>query len=153
MPAPTRASVSDAALVAQASAPRASIAPAGVAEGAVAGDARTTAEAGAASVRLRTVTFRVLPESAILVVDGAPLASGARSVERPATGKTLAIVVRAPGFTDESLTLDPAAPESVDVWLTEKKKAATPGRAHEGSGEGSGATPARPPDTLPANPY
>ena len=93
MPGATRASVSDAALV-QAPAPLTPAVPERVPErareGAVARDARgATLDAGAVIAPLRAVTFRVLPESAILLVDGAPLASGARTVERPAPGKTV----------------------------------------------------------------
>jgi hypothetical protein len=101
---------------------------------------------------VRPITFKVIPEKAVLIVDGATLPSSARSMPRPAAGTTHRVTVHADGYDDQTLTIDDTAPASVDVWLNEtagsggaEKKS---GGAPRGNGEGAKA-----PEALPANPY
>jgi serine/threonine-protein kinase len=101
-----------------------------------------------------TVLFKVVPEQAYLVVDGARLAPEARSVARPMAGATAKVVVHADGFQDEALTLDEKAPASVDVWLTPSASpspsGASPKKAAPAKGEGPSA---KAPEPLLPNPY
>jgi hypothetical protein len=114
-----------------------------------------TASANAAAVVPALVAFKIVPDKAVLVVDGGALPVATRSLPRPAPGTTVKVVVRADGFEDQALTLDETAPASVDVWLTESAPAAgatptaakkSPGPAHPGGGTA-------PSEALPANPY
>jgi serine/threonine-protein kinase len=101
------------------------------------------------------VTFRVVPDKAVLVVDGTTLPASTRSVARPAAGKPVKVVVRAEGYEDQTLTIDDAAPASVDVWLTETHGAASPPRKPPSGAPHAGSPPpaSAPTEALPANPY
>jgi hypothetical protein len=92
------------------------------------------------------ITFRIIPDSATVVVDGRELAPGVVSIPHVAAGETHSVVVRAAGYQDEVLQVDDTVSGSVDVVLTllATDKAASPPddakKRHKGS-------------TLPANPY
>jgi hypothetical protein len=114
----------------------------------------STGTAAAAAVAVATpVTFKVVPEKAVLVVDGTALAASARSIPRPSAGKSVKVVVRADGYEDQTLTIDDAAPASVDVWLTETHGAASPAHKPAGASHTGSAPASAPTEALPANPY
>ncbi|MDB5218114.1 MAG: serine/threonine protein kinase [Myxococcaceae bacterium] len=52
------------------------------------------------------ITFRVTPAEATLSVEGVELASGVRTVTRPAMGKSVMVVGRAKGFEDSTVLVD-----------------------------------------------
>lgn len=95
---------------------------------------------------LPPITFKVLPDKAVLVVEGTALPLAVRSIPRPASGTSKKVTVHADGYEDQTLTIDETAPASVDVWLNES----TPKRS---GGHGSGEGAAKAPEALPANPY
>jgi serine/threonine-protein kinase len=105
------------------------------------------------------ILFKVVPDKAVLVVDGKPLDETIRSIPRPPTGTTEHVLVRADGFEDQSFTIDDSAAASVDVWLNPAAKKSS-GASHTGAsaaapatdpGSNTGSKP--PPEALPANPY
>jgi hypothetical protein len=113
-----------------------------------------SANAAAAAQVPALVAFKIVPDKAVLVVDGGALPATTRSLPRPAPGTTVKVVVRADGFEDQALTLDEGAPASVDVWLTESAPsgvAAPAAKKATGASHPSGAT--SPSEALPANPY
>jgi hypothetical protein len=98
------------------------------------------------------IVFKVIPEKAYFVVNGESLAPTVRSLDRPAAGASKTFIVRADGYEDQTLTLDDAAPASVDVWLNALPPKKSSGSSKATSGA-SGDTPAAKPEALPANPY
>jgi serine/threonine protein kinase len=100
------------------------------------------------------ILFKVVPDEAILVVDGAPLAAGMRALPRPGAGDPRHVIVRAEGFADETLTIDESAPASVDVWLTPLKKDAKPAEPRPTETRAPAPSPVKKAtNALPANPY
>jgi hypothetical protein len=100
----------------------------------------------AAVAKLPAIVFKVIPDKAILVVDGAPLPASTRSIPRPAAGSAQTVTVHADGYEDQTLTIDDSAGGSVDVWLN----ATAPKKT---SGRGGGDPAPKASQTLPANPY
>jgi hypothetical protein len=96
--------------------------------------------------KLPAIVFKVIPDKAVLVVDGTPLPASTRSIPRPAAGTAQTVTVHADGYEDQTLTLDDSAGASVDVWLNPTAPKKSAGR--------SGGDPApKASQTLPANPY
>jgi hypothetical protein len=97
------------------------------------------------------VLLKIAPETAIVTVDGTELGPGAREVSRPGDGKTRTVLVRAPGYDDQSLAIDGESPDTIDVVLEHPQPAwkkvplGQPGPAPTGK-------PAQVPG-LPENPY
>jgi serine/threonine protein kinase len=85
------------------------------------------------------VTFRVSPESAVLLIDGVEQASGVRAMTRR-PGEATTVIVRAPGYEDETIVVDDAFPNKVVVTLS---------AVHRRRGD----VPRKGNDPLPANPY
>lgn len=71
-----------------------------------------TAEQGPRKIRLH-----VVPSTAVIVVDDAPLPPGTTTVARPKDGTTLNVLVRADRFQDTIVLVDSATPDDVDVAL------------------------------------
>jgi hypothetical protein len=98
------------------------------------------------AVAPRPVRFRVVPENAVLVVDGVQLAASS-SVPRPTDGRTTTVLVRADGHQDTIVLVDGATSDLVEVSLLPNPKLRpivpkTPASAK------SADTP-----TTPPNPY
>jgi hypothetical protein len=74
-----------------------------------------------------------IPDGAIVLVGGAPLADGAHVVPRPKAGKTVTAVVRAAGYDDGVVVIDATTPSPVEVTLHKHRHRAAP--------------------AIPANPY
>jgi hypothetical protein len=135
----------------------------------VSGEVITELDAPAlgSAVAAPPIIFKIVPDEANLVIDGAPQDARVRAMARPSTGESRRVVVRAPGFADETLTIDDTAAASVDVWLTpktappeakaarERPSHATP--VHAAPAAIAPLTPAAAPkkqtEPLPANPY
>ena len=97
----------------------------------------------------------MIPDKAVLVVDGKALPLSTRSIPRPAAGTSQKVTVHADGYDDQTLTIDETAPASVDVWLVESAPAVIAGGEQERSATRptSGGESAKAPEALPANPY
>jgi serine/threonine-protein kinase len=95
------------------------------------------------------IVFKVIPDKAYFVVDGSATEPTVRTLDRPASGSTRTLVVRADGYVDQTLTLDDSAPASIDVWLDAVPKKS----ASQAKTPPSDATSTRAPEALPANPY
>jgi eukaryotic-like serine/threonine-protein kinase len=133
--------------------------------------ASATTPAASASVATKAsppapaeITFQVTPEDAVLTVDGKALGPGVRTIPRPATGETVAVVVTAKGFDDASLQVDLATPQPVVVALKPVLELDAPGGAAtpevpaaSASAAGSAKPHPKPrpkePAALPDNPY
>ncbi len=119
------------------------------------------ATAPAAPVRTGAVAFSSLPPDAVLIVDGMLLDRSARSVERPPPGSKRTVIIRDPGFLDETVTIDDTTPPSLDVTLTIGSPSALPTQtAAAATNTGSPTSPTgtgsskKPPNVaLPQNPY
>jgi serine/threonine-protein kinase len=110
------------------------------------------------------ITFKVVPDSAILIVDGAELEAGARAIPRPPPGKVVSVTIRAAGHQDEPLKIDDSVPTTVDIWL-QPVGASAPQKPSMPTGPGSpvpgGAMPGGPVAPVrggpapapPPNPY
>ncbi len=123
----------------------------------IAASAAMPSAAAHAPLHTGPVAFNGLPPDAVLVVDGMLLDRSARTVERPPVGTKRSVVIRDPGFLDESITIDDTTPPSLDVTLTIGSPSAlptTPTATATGAtptATGSGKKP--PPVALPQNPY
>ncbi len=104
---------------------------------------RATATVNAAAP---SILFKVIPDKAVLVVNGIALLPGVRAIPRPPRGTLQTITVHADGYDDETVTIDESAPAAVDVWLNESTP--TPKKSGRRHGE-----PPESPGALPANPY
>ncbi len=117
--------------------------------------------------------FELAPEGAVLVVDGRELGHDVRSIPRPPAGKTLTVVVRAPGHEEQTILVDYFTAAPVRLSLKPAAQPATAsktGAAATSSSASSGTSrprwerddpprerprsrePGRDP-ALPANPY
>ncbi len=123
--------------------------------------ASAAAAAATAPAHSPSIALRGLPTEATLTVDGKPLAAGERTVPRPAHGATASVVITAPGFAPQTVTLDESTPSSLEVALTLQSPSPEPTK-NENTGTTTTATPAPtgtsvPAPThkvaLPANPY
>ena len=115
---------------------------------------------GTAAALRATVTFKVIPEEASLVLNGTALPLSARSIPRPDPGASQKVIVHADGYEDETLTIEDSSPASVDVWLSPSSGTgagtgtSAPHRASVArAAEAVKTEPSKPPDSLPANPY
>ncbi len=63
------------------------------------------------------VAFKVVPDTATLIVNGSPLPASARTIARPARGSLQNVTVHADGFDDQTITLDETSPSPVEVRL------------------------------------
>ncbi len=98
--------------------------------------AAPSASAVAAPAPVAEITFKIVPDDAILIVDGKELAPGARTIPRPAPGAVVSVVVRAAGHHDEPLRIDDGVPAIVDIWL-QPNVAPKPGAGGPGPGVGA----------------
>jgi len=83
----------------------------------VAASAAPSASASASAAPLAMITFKVVPDDAILLVEGKELAPNARTIPRPAPGTIVNVTIRAPGHQDEPLKIDDGVPATIDIWL------------------------------------
>jgi len=84
---------------------------------------KTPASAGSARVNVAPgltgpVKFNGLPSDSVLIVDGMMLDHSVRTLDRPAAGTQRKVVVRTPGYEDETVNLDGATPATVELTLT-----------------------------------
>jgi serine/threonine protein kinase len=78
-----------------------------------------------------TIELKGLPADALVSVDGKALGT-VRDVPRPEKGKASELVIKASGFTDETVKLDETTPSSLEVAMTlESPQAGTPRTATE----------------------
>jgi len=84
----------------------------------------STSTATATPAAAKEIAFRVTPPEAHIVTDGRELGPEVRSLPRPASGTTVAIVVRAPGYEDQTLMIDYLTASPYEVTL--KKSEAPP---------------------------
>ncbi|HEY1956794.1 MAG TPA: serine/threonine-protein kinase [Polyangiaceae bacterium] len=101
-----------------------------------------------------TIELRGLPDEATVRVDGQALAAGIRAVARPAHGAKATLEISAPGFADQTVTLDESTPSSLEVALTLQSPPPQP-TATTTTTSTSGSTGPAPTHkvALPANPY
>ena len=119
-----------------------------------------SASAAPAPALSPTIELHGLPEEATVRVDGQPLAAGVRAIPRPAHGASKKVEISAPGFADQTVTLDESTPSSLDVALTLQTPTTQPTAA---SSTTTGTATTAPTSTstaapthkvaLPANPY
>ncbi len=101
-----------------------------------------------------SIELRGLPDVAVLYLDSKPLAQSVREVPRPAKGVTTEVVIKAPGFADETVKLDETTPSSLEVALTlqsqtnSNSNTTTNNTTFTPAGSASAKKPA-----LPENPY
>ena len=120
----------------------------------------TAAATASGPTASKEIEFQVMPEEAVLIIDGASLPANARSIPRPPKGTIVTVVVRAPGFQDEEVKIDDGVPAQVPVILTASPSAAPaatatfPGYASTAP-PGLGTAPAGKATTIiaPPNPY
>jgi hypothetical protein len=79
------------------------------------------ASGSAAAVANKEITFKVTPAEAKILMDGKELDATVRNVPRPAAGTTVPVVIRAPGYEDQTSLIDYFTPSPFEVNL---KKAA-----------------------------
>jgi serine/threonine-protein kinase len=108
-----RSRASDDARVENVIAPRPTIAPTGSASAAPRDRVMPTPPAPSPSIELRG-----LPADAVLYVGGQALAPSVRVVPRPDAHATVDVIIKAPGFADETVKLDETTPSSLEVALT-----------------------------------
>jgi hypothetical protein len=65
-----------------------------------------------------SIELRGLPGDAVLYVGGQALAPSVRVVPRPDVHATVDVIIKAPGFADETVKLDETTPSSLEVALT-----------------------------------
>lgn len=104
------------------------------------------------------VKFNSLPPDSVLIVDGMMLDHSVRTLDRPAPGTQRKVVVRTPGYEDETINLDGATPATLELTLTFGSPTSLPTSA-----AATGAVTATPPAgsttgkkpnvPLPLNPY
>jgi eukaryotic-like serine/threonine-protein kinase len=112
-----------------------------------------------------SVELKGLPAEAVLRIDGDALAPGVRTISRPHHGSKTSVLVSAPGFADETVTLDESTPSSVEVAMTlqsgpdDTAKPAAPTltttatvTSQNTASTGAAPTPSKR-IALPANPY
>jgi serine/threonine-protein kinase len=99
------------------------------------------------------VRLRVEPRTALLVVDGTPLARGSDTIERPTDGGTVTVLVRADRHDDTIVLVDQATPDELDIKLSGSapvvRRANAEGGAPRAAKDAGGGTPAE----TPPNPY
>ena len=130
--------------------------------------AKANATGAIAPIHTGAVAFAGLPPDAVLVVDGMLLDKSARSVERPPAGSKRTVVIRDPGFLDETVTIDDTTPPSLTVTLTigspsdlpstptataTATATATGSNAFPGLPTATGSAKKPPNVALPQNPY
>jgi serine/threonine-protein kinase len=99
----------------------------------------------------RRVTFHVSPPNAVLVVDGVTMPAGVDTVERPADGSAMRVIVRADRHEDRVEMIDPSTPPILDVVLLQRGGPRVRSRASGARGAASAGS-ARPGTAMP-NPY
>jgi serine/threonine-protein kinase len=72
------------------------------------------------------IVLRLTPPDAVLVVDGQNVAPGARTVLRPAMGKTVTVVARAKDYEDVTVYVDFFTKSPLDVTMKPVANAAPP---------------------------
>jgi serine/threonine-protein kinase len=65
----------------------------------------------------RRVHLRIVPEGAVIIVDGVVLPRGTNVVEKPRAGQTMNVLVRAAMHEDAVFTIDATTAEHLDVTL------------------------------------
>ncbi len=107
------------------------------------------------------ITFRLTPADATLLVEGQELGAAARTVPRPAMGKTVNVVARARGYEDITMLVDFFTTSPLDLTL-KPAAAAQPGEqpTPTATAEEQKDAPKDPPKRrqpkepgVPANPY
>ena len=102
------------------------------------------------------VSFVSLPPDSVLIVDGMMLDHSVRTLDRPAPGTQRKVVVRTPGYEDETVNLDGTTPATLELTLTFGSLTSLPSAATATvaatapAGSGSAKKPNVP---LPLNPY
>jgi serine/threonine-protein kinase len=116
--------------------------------------ASAIASSSAAPSGSPNIELRGLPDVAIVWVDGKPLAAGVRQVPRPAHGATNEVVVKAPGFADETIKLDETTASSLEVALTlqQTTQTASPNTNTNAVTQPTGTASSKK-NMLPENPY
>jgi len=97
----------------------------------------------------RRVRFRLSPPNAVLVVNGVPMPAGVDTLERPADGHLLQVIVRADRHDDHSVQIDPSTPALVDVALVPRGRV----RARTPGARGAASAGSAPPGGAMPNPY
>lgn len=111
-------------------------APSATASSSAAPSAVVSAPSSAAAVAARDITFKITPPEATIAMDGKELDPTMRTLPRPAAGTTVPVVIRAPGYEDQTSLIDYFTASPYEVSL---KKAAA-----------SDPTPTPPPSAEPA---
>lgn len=88
------------------------------------------------------IAFTVTPAEARILMDGRELGPGVRTIPRPTAGKTVPLVVHAPGYKDSTVLVDSSTVSPVLVTLEKIEVAVAP----------PGADPAPPPDAPKPTP-
>ena len=102
------------------------------------------------------MSFVSLPPDSVLIVDGMMLDHSVRTLDRPAPGTQRKVVVRTPGYEDETVNLDGTTPATLELTLTFGSLTSLPSAATATvaatapAGSGSAKKPNVP---LPLNPY
>jgi hypothetical protein len=108
-----------------------------------------------------SIELRGLPADAVLYVSGEALGPSVRVVPRPGANAVVEVVIKAPGFADETVKLDETTPSSLEVALTLQSPDETPNRnttttastaTPRSTSTGSAPAPSRQ-VALPENPY
>ena len=60
---------------------------------------------------------RISPETAVVIIDGVVLPRGTDTIQKPAQGATMNVLVRAEKHEDTILMIDSASPEELEVAL------------------------------------
>jgi hypothetical protein len=68
--------------------------------------APTGAAGGAGAPASAAIEFQLTPPAAVITVDGIELAPGAKTIPRPAVGKSVMVVAHADGFDDATVLVD-----------------------------------------------
>jgi hypothetical protein len=126
--------------------------------------AAVSAAPSAAAAVKKDVEFQVMPDEAVLIIDGAALGVGVRTVPRPPSGTTVTVIARAPGYDDQEVKITSDVPEPVLVILTQTAPEPQPAGATNQPAFTGGSQPTSPATTgipkstgpsivAPPNPY
>ena len=115
------------------------------------------------------IALQTIPADAAILVDGNPVPQGVRTLPRPAVGRTVTVVMQAPGHDDASLQVDYFTSTPVVVTLRPTLELDAPAAVDLEIGDAAAAVPvpsamptpkaappkprANPATALPDNPY
>ena len=105
------------------------------------------------------VKFTGLPPDSVLIVDGMMLDHSVRTLDRPASGTQRKVVIRTPGYEDETVNLDGATPATLELTLTFGSPTSLPSSAVTAVATATSTAPAvsasakKTNVALPLNPY